>query len=101
MLEDARKFRSEPSPTARLPTLCIVGYGNKTVAKARVQIGSEGFWEEIKFIEDSEGGSTIPVYSAILDGADFHPVKQSHGALFVDNDVRFRLKLELLKESLV
>lgn len=97
MLEDARKFRSELSPTARLPTLCIVGYGNKTVAKARVQIGSGGLWEEVKFIEDSEGDSTIPVYSAILEGADFHPVKQSHGALFVDNDVRFRLKLELLK----
>ncbi len=97
MLEDARKFRSELSPTARLPTLCIVGYGNKTVAKARVQIGLSGLWEEVRFIEDSEGDSTIPVYSAILEGADFHPVKQSHGALFVDNDVRFRLKLELLK----
>jgi pimeloyl-ACP methyl ester carboxylesterase len=97
MLEDARKFRSELSPTARLPTLCIVGYGNKTVAKARVEIGASGIWETVKFIEDSEGDCTIPVSSAILDGADFHPVKQSHGALFVDNDVRFRLKLELLK----
>lgn len=53
MLEDARKFRSEQSPMARFPALCIVGYGHKTVAKARVQIGSSGLWEDVKFIEDS------------------------------------------------
>ena len=96
-IADAKKFRSELKPRASVPTLCIVGYGNKTVSKAVVQAGADGHWEQVKFIEDEEGDSTIPVSSAILEGAEFHPVHQSHGALFVDNDVRFRLKLELVK----
>ena len=96
-IADAKKFRGELKPKASVPTLCIVGYGNKTVSKAVVQAGADGRWEHVKFIEDEEGDSTIPVSSAILEGAEFHPVHQSHGALFVDNDVRFRLKLELVK----
>lgn len=96
-IEDARKFRSELSPKARLPTLCIVGYGNKTVVKANVKISADGQWQDATFIEHPDGDATIPVSSALLDGADFHPVQQSHGALFVDNDVKFRLRLELMK----
>jgi pSer/pThr/pTyr-binding forkhead associated (FHA) protein len=96
-IEDAKKFRSELKPRASVPTLCIIGYGNKTVKKAVVQPGANGGWASVKFIEDEEGDSTIPVSSAILEGAEFHPVQQSHGALFVDNDVRFRLKIELAK----
>ncbi len=96
-VRDARMFRSELSPSARLPTLCIVGYGNTTVTRAVVDVDDEGRWQQIEFIETDEGDSTIPVASAILEGADFHPVQQSHGALFVDNDVKFRLKLELTK----
>lgn len=96
-VRDAHAFRNELSPTARLPTLCIVGYGNATVTRAVVDIDDEGRWQHIEFIESDEGDSTIPVASAILEGADFHPVQQSHGALFVDNDVKFRLKLELTK----
>ncbi len=96
-IDDARKFRAELSPKAHIPTLCIIGYGNKTVAKAQVSVDDAGRWQNISFIEDPEGDATIPVSSAILEGADFHPVQQSHGALFVDNDVKFRLKLELMK----
>ncbi len=96
-IADAKKFRSELKPKASVPTLCIVGYGNKTVAKAVVQAGADGRWASVKFVEDEEGDSTIPISSAILEGAEFHPVHQSHGALFVDNDVRFRLKIELAK----
>ena len=96
-IEDAKKFRAELKPKASVPTLCIIGYGNKTVSKAVVQLGADGHWQHVKFIEDDEGDSTIPVSSAILEGAEFHPVQQSHGALFVDNDVRFRLKIELAK----
>ncbi len=96
-IADAHKFRSELSPTARIPTLCIVGYGNKTINKANISIGEDGRWQNVSFVEDSEGDATIPVNSALLEGAEFHPVQQSHGALFVDNDVKFRLKLELMK----
>ena len=96
-IADAHKFRSELSPTARIPTLCIVGYGNKTISKANVSIGEDGRWQNVSFVEDPEGDATIPVNSALLEGAEFHPVQQSHGALFVDNDVKFRLKLELTK----
>ena len=96
-VEDARKFRNELSQKARIPTLCILGYGNKTVVKAQVTVDEAGGWQNINFVEDPDGDATIPVSSAILEGADFHPVQQSHGALFVDNDVKFRLKLELMK----
>lgn len=96
-IADAHKFRSELSPTACIPTLCIVGYGNKTISKANVSIGEDGRWQNVSFVEDPEGDATIPVNSALLEGAEFHPVQQSHGALFVDNDVKFRLKLELTK----
>lgn len=65
--------------------------------KANVKISIDGQWQDATFIEDPDGDATIPVSSALLDGADFHPVQQSHGALFVDNDVKFRLKLELMK----
>jgi hypothetical protein len=48
-------------------------------------------------VEDEEGDNNVPVHSGILDGADIHPVQQSHGALYADNDVKYRLRLELLK----
>ena len=96
-IADAAKFRAELGMRVRIPTLCIVGYGNKTVNRTTVSVDGEGQWHDLRFTEDSEGDATIPVSSAILEGADFHPVQQSHGALFVDNDVKFRLKLELMK----
>lgn len=94
---DARRFRTELSPSAKLPTLCVVGYGNKTVTRARVTIGADGRWDAVQFVESDEGDSTIPVDSALLEGAEFHPVQQRHGALFADNDVKFRLRRELMK----
>ena len=96
-IEDARAFRNALSPSARLPTLCVVGYGNKTISKAIIDRREDGRWADVDFVEDDDGDSTIPVDSAILDGADIHPVQQSHGALFVDNDVKFRLRLELTR----
>ena len=39
----------------------------------------------------------IPQHSAILPGAEIHPVRQQHGSLYVDDDVRMRLKLELTR----
>jgi hypothetical protein len=33
----------------------------------------------------------------VLQNAEIHPVRQPHGTLFMDNDVKMRLKLELTK----
>jgi len=36
--------------------------------------------------------------SAVLENTDIHPVQQYHGSLFVDNDVKMRLKVELARQ---
>ena len=46
---------------------------------------------------DDGGDGMIPQHSAILPGAEIHPVRQQHGSLYVDDDVRMRLKLELTR----
>jgi len=33
----------------------------------------------------------------VLEGAEIHPVHQNHGALYVDEDVRVRLRYELIE----
>ncbi len=45
------------------------------------------------------GDGTIPEHSAVLEGSEIHPVRQQHGALFVDSDVKMRLKLELTRSA--
>lgn len=35
---------------------------------------------------------------ALLKGAEIHPVLQHHGALYADNDVKMRLKRELISK---
>jgi hypothetical protein len=37
--------------------------------------------------------------SAVLPGSEIHPVQQNHGTLYVDNDVKMRLKLELTRDE--
>jgi hypothetical protein len=32
-----------------------------------------------------------------MEGSEIHSVRQYHGALYVDNDVKMRLKLELMR----
>lgn len=34
-------------------------------------------------------------FGLLLPGPDIHPVRQYHGSLHVDNDVKMRLKVEL------
>jgi len=52
-------------------------------------------WKGTQFLQERGGDSTVPQESAILRGAEIHPVQQYHGALYTDNDVKMRLKLEL------
>jgi hypothetical protein len=37
----------------------------------------------------------VETKSAILQGAEIHPVRQDHNTLYVDEDVLMRLRLEL------
>lgn len=39
----------------------------------------------------------LRTYECVFDNCEIHPVKQHHGMLYTDNDVKMRLKLELTK----
>jgi hypothetical protein len=47
---------------------------------------------------EPSGDSSVPERSAVLPQTEIHPVQQYHGTLFNDNDVKMRLKLELLRD---
>lgn len=95
-LRNAREFRRELGTRSRVPTISIFGYGLDTLTRVHVQRDQGGAWTQLKPIKES-GDDTVPESSAILDRSEIHPVQQHHGALYVDNDVKMRLKLELLK----
>lgn len=95
LLDAAREFRRELGKSSSVPSVSIFGYGIETITRFEVHRDLEGNWEEIKTIKEAVGDETIPETSAVLPGSDIHPVQQHHGALYVDNDVRMRLKLEL------
>ncbi len=96
-LKDGLAFHRELSEHARVPTTCIFGYGLKTLSKVVVRLTPDGQWRDPQLLEENSGDNTIPDASAILKGADIHPVQQQHGTLFTDNDVKMRLKLELTR----
>lgn len=48
-------------------------------------------------MSDTAGDGSVPKVSAVLPGAEIHPVRQHHGALYPDGDVRARLLLELTR----
>jgi hypothetical protein len=79
-----------------VPTVCIFGYDMKTITQIAVERDGNGTWGNVKLSTGSNGDGTVPQLSTVLPGADVHPVAQSHGALYVDNDVKMRLKVELL-----
>jgi pSer/pThr/pTyr-binding forkhead associated (FHA) protein len=97
LLHDAHRFRQELGTHSSVPAVCIFGYGIKTVAGARVERAATGEVVKADFQFTDDGDGTIPQHSAILQGAEIHPVQQQHGSLFVDDDVRMRLKLELTR----
>lgn len=97
LLRRAREFRQELGMYSSVPTISIFGYGVKTVARLRTQRDRLGNWLKIDFESEPVGDGTIPSMSAVLPGTEIHPVQQHHGVLFVDNDVKMRLKLELTR----
>jgi pSer/pThr/pTyr-binding forkhead associated (FHA) protein len=96
LLRSAREFRRELGMGSSVPTLSIFGYGLKTLAGLTLK-RNNGTLSDITFKSEPNGDSGILVTSAVLPGSDIHPVQQYHGSLFVDNDVRMRLKLELAR----
>ncbi|MGD8794204.1 MAG: FHA domain-containing protein [Anaerolineae bacterium] len=99
LLGAARSFRRELGSTSSVPTVSIFGYGLKTKLRATVHRMPDGQWQKIDFVEDTAGDQSVPSGSAVLKGSEIHPVLQEHGSLYVDDDVRMRLKVELTRST--
>jgi len=98
-LDNGRRFRQELPDSSSVPILCVFGYGVKTPAKVVFQTTSERWWEGEVRVEFDDGDGDVPTQSAVLRGAEIHPVRQHHGSLYVDQDVRARLAQELTLSS--
>jgi hypothetical protein len=84
----------------RSPSVCIFGYGLKTITGVVVNRKSAVCdTESIVPVVEPKGDGTIPERSAIMRDCEIHPVRQYHGTLFLDNDVKMRLKLELMRAA--
>ncbi len=98
LLTSAREFHSEIGPGTSVPTTCIFGYGIKTVTRIDVgRITEQGSWDNVKFHIEAAGDNRVVDRYGYLQGADIHPVRQHHGSLWNDNDVKMRIRLELLE----
>jgi hypothetical protein len=99
LLRAARSFRRELGQRSSVPAVSIFGYGLKTMLRVRIHRGSDGQWEKVDFVEDKAGDSSVPSGSAVLKKSEIHPVFQEHGSLYVDDDVKMRLKVELTRST--
>jgi pSer/pThr/pTyr-binding forkhead associated (FHA) protein/pimeloyl-ACP methyl ester carboxylesterase len=97
LLRLGRQFRQELGTRSSIPAVSIFGYGIKTAASIRIGRGKDGRINQVDVTSDPSGDATILERSALLEGSEIHPVQQFHGSLFVDNDVKMRLKVELTR----
>jgi len=97
----AREFKRELGTSSSVPTTCIFGYGQKTVDRIKLLRRPDGKLSNSVYESRANGDGSVPENSAVLEGAGFHPVHQLHGALFVDNDVKMRLRLELIGKPFI
>ena len=97
LLRSARQFRKELGLRSSIPAISIFGYGLKTILDISFFKPEVGKLRDFVYKQGPSGDSTIPEQSAVLPGTEIHPVQQYHGSLFVDNDVKMRLKLELTR----
>lgn len=81
-----------------VPTVSIFGYGLKTTTQLQLQRDMNGLFKKVFMGLEPTGDTSVPESSAVLLGSEIHPVQQYHGTLFVDNDVKMRLKLDLLRK---
>ncbi len=97
LLKLGQEFRAELASSARIPTVAIFGYGIKTISEVSVARDDQGKLQNVDYISENIGDGSVLEQSAFLSGCEIHPVHQHHGSLFVDNDVKMRLKLELTR----
>jgi pSer/pThr/pTyr-binding forkhead associated (FHA) protein len=98
LLQAGREFREELGMQSSVPAISIFGYGIKSMTRIHVHRAADGTFSDFHYEHERRGDSSIQETSAVLPGTEIHPVQQYHGALFVDNDVRMRLKLELARQ---
>jgi pimeloyl-ACP methyl ester carboxylesterase len=98
-LSVARSFRSELGQSSSVPAVSIFGYGLKTTLHVKIDRRADGQWQGAEFLDDTAGDLSVPSGSAVLKGSEIHPVAQEHGALYADDDVRMRLKVELTRST--
>ncbi len=99
LLRAGKQFRSELGKRISVPTLSIFGYGIKTISNVALQRSDKGELTNITYESELRGDSSVLEISAILEGTEIHPVQQYHGSLFVDNDVKMRLKVEVARTN--
>jgi pimeloyl-ACP methyl ester carboxylesterase len=97
LLRVGREFRRELGVRSSIPAVSIFGYGLKTPSHMTLQRDASGKITGVDYRSEKNGDSTIIEYSTVLEGSEIHPVQQYHGSLFVDNDVKMRLKVELTR----
>jgi pSer/pThr/pTyr-binding forkhead associated (FHA) protein len=97
LLKIGKDFRNELADTTKIPSVVVIGYGIKTIYDVSVVRDDDGKIHNIEYRSDAIGDSSILELSAYLAGSEIHPVHQNHGSLFVDNDVKMRLKVELTR----
>jgi pSer/pThr/pTyr-binding forkhead associated (FHA) protein len=97
LLQLGRDFRTELKPIASVPSVSIFGYGIKTISNVSIRRDAAGKVENVDYLSENIGDGSVLEQSAFLQGSEIHPVHQHHGSLFVDNDVKMRLKLELTR----
>ena len=95
-LAGAAEFWDALNPQVTVSTLCIFGYGRPTPCRCVVE-RQDGALKLRSYDIEPVGDGGVAEQSAILEGADIHPVRQNHGALFTDPDVQRRLRLELMR----
>jgi pimeloyl-ACP methyl ester carboxylesterase len=97
LLKLGKDFRKELGATASIPSVSIFGYGIKTISDVSVTRDTHGKLQKVDYLSRNVGDGSVMEQSAFLPGSDIHPVRQHHGSLFVDNDVKMRLKVELTR----
>jgi pSer/pThr/pTyr-binding forkhead associated (FHA) protein len=97
LLKIGREFRNELELAATIPTVAVFGYGLETISEVSVVRDADGKIQDVDYLSENIGDASVLEQSAYLPGSEIHPVQQNHGSLFVDNDVKMRLKLELTR----
>ncbi len=94
-LDAGRELHQALNKRATVSTICIFGYGITTPVRINITRDSTGQWQSMEVSTSKDGDGMIPASSAVLEGAEIHPVQQDHNQLYVDEDVLMRLKYEL------